>query len=58
MKSALTLWANLEAARDDSSMNLSFLVIKHLYPKHGEITACEHFVTFKYFYIVQIVLLC
>ncbi len=24
MKSALTLWANLEAARDDSSMNLSY----------------------------------
>ncbi len=25
MKSAFTLWANLEAARDDSSMNLSGL---------------------------------
>ncbi len=24
MKSALTLWANLEAARDNSSMNLSY----------------------------------
>ncbi len=24
MKSALTLWANLKAARDDSSMNLSY----------------------------------
>ncbi len=24
MKSALTLWANLEAARDDSSMNLNY----------------------------------
>ncbi len=25
MKSALTLWANLDAARDDSSMNLIML---------------------------------
>ncbi len=29
MKSALTLWANLEAARDDSSMNLSFVTAYH-----------------------------
>ncbi len=37
MKGVLTLWANLEAARDDSSMNLSFgsgyIFVFHLHVK-------------------------
>ncbi len=35
MKSAFTHWANLEAARDDSSMNLNFMDAVHG-NMHGE----------------------
>ncbi len=39
MKSALTLWANLEAARDESSMNLSYVQSKQSLLKRSFIWA-------------------
>ncbi len=40
MKSAFTHWANLEAARDDSSMNLNYLEVAYLIYPSGEAQAC------------------
>ncbi len=37
MKSAFTHLANLEAARDDSSMNLNFYCVQYVEPCHQQV---------------------